>query len=109
MAFTVEQRVFINNTFVKCSSWRRCRRRFQRRFPEVNPLSKYAIYKIAKKFRETGSVLNIKPERKHHVLTDEILNDIGARLQVSPRKSLPSLLQLHSVEFYYYNIRVSRC
>ncbi|PSN52725.1 hypothetical protein C0J52_06138 [Blattella germanica] len=28
---------------------------------------KYAIYKIAKTFRETGSVLNKKPERKRRV------------------------------------------
>ncbi|PSN52053.1 hypothetical protein C0J52_04540 [Blattella germanica] len=32
MAFTVEQRVFINNTSIKCSSWRRCQCRFQRKF-----------------------------------------------------------------------------
>ncbi|PSN34967.1 hypothetical protein C0J52_24960 [Blattella germanica] len=91
MAFTLEQRVFINNTFVKCSSWRKCRRRFQKKFPEVHPPSKHAIYKIAKKFRETGSLLNKKTERKRRVLTEEILNDIGAQLQVSPRKSLASL------------------
>ncbi|PSN35154.1 hypothetical protein C0J52_20041 [Blattella germanica] len=73
MAFTVEQCVFINNTFLKYSSWRRCRRRFQRKFPEVYPPSKYTIYKIAKKFRETGSVLNKKPERKCRILTEERL------------------------------------
>ncbi|PSN39894.1 hypothetical protein C0J52_07946 [Blattella germanica] len=91
MTFTIEQRVFINNTCIKCSSWRRCRCRFQRKLPEVHPPSKYAIYKIAKQFRETGSVLNKKPERKYRVLTDERLNDIGTRLQVSPRKSLTRL------------------
>ncbi|PSN55065.1 hypothetical protein C0J52_04117, partial [Blattella germanica] len=47
-----------------------------------------------KEQRETGSVLNKKPERKHRVLTDERLNDIGTRLQVSPRKSLSCLAAL---------------
>ncbi|PSN51553.1 hypothetical protein C0J52_09510 [Blattella germanica] len=54
MAFTVEQRVFINNTSIKCSSWRRCRCRFQRKFPEVHLPSKYTIYKIAKKIPRNG-------------------------------------------------------
>jgi hypothetical protein len=40
-----------------------------------------------------ASVLDEKIKRRCHVLTEEKLNDIGARLEHSPRKSLARLVQ----------------
>ena len=70
MPFTIEQRVFINNTFANYSSQRKCYRKFSRLFPGIHSPSKCAIYKIAKKFCETGSVLDKKGERKCHALNE---------------------------------------
>jgi hypothetical protein len=40
------------------------------------------------KLKTTGSFFDKKPDWKQTVLTEETLNDTGARLQTSPRKSL---------------------
>ena len=41
------------------------------------------IRRQAKSFKETGSVKNIKVNR-HHVLTEETLDEIGERLEHTP-------------------------
>jgi hypothetical protein len=41
-----------------------------------------------KKVDSTGSVLDKKYIRQNAILTEEILDDTGTRLQHSPRKSL---------------------
>ena len=76
--------LFINNTSANYLSCRKCHHKFTRQFPGIHPPSKCAIYKTAKKFCETGSVLDKKPERKRRVLTEEKLDKIGIRLEVSP-------------------------
>ena len=40
-----------------------------------------------------GSVLDRKPQRTRHVLTEENLDEIGQTLERSPRKSLSRLSQ----------------
>jgi hypothetical protein len=91
MKYSVEQRVFIYDTFVKHSSWRKCCRKFRRKYPDLTVPCKSTIYKIVKKVRKTGSVLDKKKHRKRHILTEEILDDIGARLEASPKISLRRL------------------
>jgi transposase len=46
------------------------------------------IYKLVAKFRATGSALDKKENKKRHILTEEKLDEIGARLEASPKKSL---------------------
>jgi hypothetical protein len=53
------------------------------------------IYKVEAKFWATGSVLARKKGKKRHILTKEKLDEIVARLEASPKKSLCSL----SVQF----------
>ena len=73
-------------TVTACDTEPKCRRKFARDFSGIHPPSKSAIYEIAKKFHETGSVLDKKPESKHHVLNEEKLNKISIQLEVSPQK-----------------------
>jgi transposase len=49
------------------------------------------IYKLVAKFRATGSVLDKKKTKKRHILTEDELDEIGARLEASPRMSLRRL------------------
>ena len=51
------------------------------------------VRKLVNKFRETGSVLDRKPQRTPHELTEEKLNEIEQTLERSPRKSLSRLSQ----------------
>ena len=51
------------------------------------------IRRQAKRFKETGSVKNRKVNRRCHVLTEEILDEIGERLEHTPNNSLKCLSQ----------------
>ena len=57
MRYSAEQRIFICNTFMKKSSWRK----FRRQFPDSPVPDKTTIYRLVKKFNDTGSVQNKKP------------------------------------------------
>jgi hypothetical protein len=46
------------------------------------------ILRLVRKVRSTGSLLDKKYTRQNAVLTEEMLDEIGARLEQSPRKSL---------------------
>jgi ribosomal protein S25 len=50
---------------------------------------------MVEKVRKTGSVLDKKKSRKRHILTEEILDKIGAQLEANPQISLRHL----AVEF----------
>jgi hypothetical protein len=53
-----------------------------------------SIHYLVSKLKTTGSLLDKKPDRKWNVLTVEVLDNIGARLEeTSPRKSLKWLAQ----------------
>lgn len=73
------------DTFVKYSSWRKCCRKFHRKYPEVTVPCKATIYKMVGKVHKTGSVLDKKKSRKRRILTEEMLDKIGARLEASPK------------------------
>ena len=46
------------------------------------------IRRQAKRFKETASVKNRKVNRRHHVLTEETLDEIGERLEHTPPKNV---------------------
>jgi hypothetical protein len=77
MKYSVQQRVFLYDIFLKLKSWRKCQRKFLRKFSESVVPSKAAIYRIMAKFHTVGSVFNKKKPQKD-VLTEETLNDIGS-------------------------------
>ena len=52
-----------------------------------NPIT---IRRQAKKFKETGSVKNRKVNRRRHVFKEEILDEIGERLEHTLQKSRKS-------------------
>ena len=61
-------------------------------FPGEVPPSRFTIHEIVK-FETTGSVANKKQNRKHKVLTEEMLDKIGASLKHTRTKSIPKLAQ----------------
>lgn len=91
--YTLEQRVFMYDAYVKSGSARKVRRRFRRKFQDVSVPHRETVHRIVNKVRATGSLLDRKPELKRRVLTEEKLDEIGARLEHSPRKSLRCLAQ----------------
>jgi transposase len=91
--YTLEQRIFLYDSDVKNKSYKSCKRRFHRRYPGVRIPASSTILRLVKKVRSTGSFLDKKYTRQNAVLTDETLDEIGARLEHSPRKSLTRLAQ----------------
>jgi len=76
MRFTVEERVFILESYLKSMSYVHCRQSFFfEKFGMQAPV-KSAIAKIIKKFRKTGSLLDKTRNRQKSVLTPGILQDI---------------------------------
>jgi inhibitor of nuclear factor kappa-B kinase subunit alpha len=93
MKYTLEQRIFLYDSYVKRKSYKSCKRRFLRKYPGVRVPASSTIFKLVKKVRSTGSVLDKKYSRQNAVLTEEVLDEIGARLEHSPPKSLARLAQ----------------
>ena len=60
---------------------------FRQSFPNSPETSEAMIYNLVKKFRTTGSVLKNERTCVKRVLTEEMLDEIGHRLERSPMKS----------------------
>jgi transposase len=74
---------------MKYGSTRKCRCKFHgERVP-----SRQTIHNLVNKLSSTGLLIDSKQKHKHGVLTEEKLDDIGARLEHLPRKSLKHLAQ----------------
>ena len=68
MRLTVEERVFILESYLKIMSYAHCRQRFFEKFRRQAPV-KSAIAKMIKQFRKTGSLLDKNRNRQKSVLT----------------------------------------
>ena len=82
------ERVYIHNTYRYMKSIKSCseiRRKFRVKFaggPVPNPST---IRREANMLKETCSVKNRKVNRRRHVLTEETLDEIGERLEHTPK------------------------
>ena len=85
--YTLQQRIFIYDSYVITSSCREVVRRFEANYPGVRVPSREAVCLLVK-FRETGSILDKKRNVKRRVLMEQKLEEIGERLENSPQKSL---------------------
>lgn len=95
--FTLEQRVFMYDTYVKTESCREVCRQFQDKFPTVSVPNRETVRRLIKKLRTTGS-LNAKcPKPKRRVLNEEKLVEIHASFTRSPNKPLRRVAQEVSV------------
>jgi hypothetical protein len=68
MRLTVEERVFILESYLETMSYAHCRQSFFQKFRMQVPV-KSAIAKIIKKFRETGSLMDKNRNRQKSVNT----------------------------------------
>jgi hypothetical protein len=91
--YTLEQCVFLYDTYVKYGSARKCR---QKLYDERVP-SRQTVYNLVNKHRSMGLLIDKKQKHKRQVLTEEKLGDKGARLEYTPRKSLKHIAQENGV------------
>ena len=81
------------DSYMRTESCREVKRLFRDKFPDIHAPHRDTVRKLVNRFRETGSVLDRKPQRTRHVLTEEKLDEIGQTLERSPRTSLSRLSQ----------------
>jgi hypothetical protein len=91
--YTLEQHVFLYDTYVKCGSATKCQWKFWCKFRDERVSHRQTIHKV-NKLRKTGLLIAKKQKHKHLVLTEEKLDDTGTRLEHTPRKSLKCLAQV---------------
>lgn len=85
--------IFMYDSYVVTNSCREVRRRFLTEFPDVPAPHRDTVRKLVNKFRDTGSILDKKRRVKRRVLTEEKLDEVGERLEHTPKKSLRRLAQ----------------
>jgi hypothetical protein len=95
--YTIQQRVCLMQLYFKYESAGKCRRKFRHRFPGEPFPSRQSIHYLVSKPKTTASLLDKRPDRKRTVLTEDKLDDIGARLETLPIKYLKRVAQEASV------------
>jgi transposase len=78
---------------VKYGSAGKCQQKFKCNFHDERVPSRQTIHKLVSKLRTMGLLTNKKAKHKCHMLTEEKLDAIGARLEHTSRKSLKCLAQ----------------
>jgi hypothetical protein len=78
MKYVVEQKIFIYDTFVQYSSWRKCQRKFHRKYTDSTVPRKTTIYNITRKLCSMWLVLDKNKSQKRPVLTEENLHNINS-------------------------------
>ncbi|PNF19355.1 hypothetical protein B7P43_G06719, partial [Cryptotermes secundus] len=68
-------------------------RKFRGKFRDERVPSRQSIHNLMNKLTSTGLLTDRKQKYERRVLTEEKLDDIGARLEHTPRKSLKRLAQ----------------
>jgi biotin operon repressor len=76
---TLQQHVFLYDTYVKYRSARNCQQKFQHKFRDKRVPSRQTIHNLVNKLRITGFLIDKKQNHKRRVLTEEKLDDRETR------------------------------
>ena len=66
---------------------------FLEKYPEIKAPAKRSVQSLVKKWRETGSVENVKKQRPKLFRTPDVVSDIQQRISISLQKSTRRLSQ----------------
>lgn len=118
MPYSIEQRIFIVEEYVRTTSIRSVRVKFQEKYPRSGVPAKSTIQDLVKKWRTTGDVSNAKRDKQPTVRTPEVVANIADVIGRSPTKSTRRLSQqtgisrtscrriLHGLKMYAYRVSV---
>ncbi|KAJ4438388.1 hypothetical protein ANN_14333 [Periplaneta americana] len=105
--FTLEQRVFMYDAYVKTESCREVRRQFEVKYPGAPIQGRETVRCLVNKLRTTGSINATIPKRKQRVLTEEKIDEIGVSFTRSPNKSLRRVSQEDEETKQHYQVEIS--
>jgi hypothetical protein len=91
IGLTFEQRIFVAEHYFGSKSFLLCRKAFEGVFTNESVPYKTTVSRLIRKFRDTGSVLNQKRNRRCAVLNDVTLEDVRLSLLHFPSKLLRKL------------------
>ena len=80
-------------TYLRTGSIKETQQAFLEKYPELKAPAKSSVQSLVKKWRETGSVENVKKQRPKLVRTPEVVSDIQQRISISPQKSTRKISQ----------------
>jgi hypothetical protein len=93
MVFPQDQRFLILEHYFSSRPYAECQNAFKNSFPDSVVPNKCTIQRLVERFRETESIGEKRRSGRPSVLSNDSLEDIGASLLQSPRKSLRKLSQ----------------
>ena len=93
MVFSLQQRIVIVEAYLRTGSIKETQQAFLEKYPEIKAPAKCSVQNCVKKWRETGSVENVKKQRPKVIRTPKVVSDIQQRISRSPQKSTQRLSQ----------------
>ena len=108
--FSLYDCVYIHNTYMKSRKSCSETRKFRVKFPGRPVPNSSTVRRQAKRFKEAGSIKNRKVNRRRHVHTEETLDEIGEKLEHTPKnlqnvyhRKLEYLCRLYKEQQNYWN------
>jgi hypothetical protein len=93
MPYSVKERVFVVEAYVRTGSFKETRDIFHEQFPDASIPAKSTVQDLIAKWRATGSVVNARRNRLPCVRTPGVVANIQQRILASPKKSVRKLSQ----------------
>ena len=87
MVFSLQQKIVIVEAYLRTGSIKETQQAFLEKYPEIKAPAKRSVQSLVKKWRETGSVENVKKQRPKLVRMPDIVSNIKQRIFRSPQKS----------------------
>ena len=87
MVFSLQQRIVIVEAYLRTGLIKETQQEFLEKYPEIKAPAKRSVQSLIKKWRETGSVENVKKQRPKLVRTPEVVSNILQRISRSPQNS----------------------
>jgi hypothetical protein len=91
--YTLEQHVFLCDTYVKYGSARKCQWKFLHKFHDKRVPRRQTTHNLVNKLRSIRLLIDKKQKHKHQVFTEEKSDDIGVRLEHMRKEWLKHLAQ----------------
>lgn len=118
MSLSRNQRIVLLEAYFECKSYERCKDVWRNKYPNSAIPSKDTLYRLVRRFRNTGSVEDKHRSGRPKVLTPAFLQDAQQKILQTPQKSVRRLAQeigasrgsthnaLRALHFHAYRVKM---
>lgn len=93
MQYSIENRIFIVEEYIRTNSIALVRKKFKEKYPSSGVPAKSTIQDLVKKWRTTGNFSNAKRKKLLIVRTPDVVVNVENRISKSPNKSIQRLAE----------------